>query len=90
MLAHREQLKWLGQTGHETACSWSAQLIRCSKSVPIRASDMSARGCHLPPGLGATMRILFESRPLFPVHPGATNQPVIELDDGVGFLWVRE
>ena len=41
-------------------------------------------------GMGATLRILFESRPLFRVHPGATNQPVIELDDGVGFLWVRE
>ena len=44
---------------------------------------------HLP-GWGAAVRILFESRPLFRVHPGATNQPVIELDDGVGFLWVWE
>ena len=42
MLAHRGQSK--SQTTMQRACSLRHSLIRCSKSVPIRVSDMSAEG----------------------------------------------
>ena len=39
---------------------------------------------------GAPYRILFESRPLFQVIPGARDRAVMEGHEGVRFVWVRE
>ena len=59
--------------------------------LPHRSGgSLSGRVQSTLPGWGATVRILFESRPLFPVTPGATNRAVMEGHGGVGFLWVRE
>ena len=43
------------------------------------------------PGLGVTLRILFESEnPNFELFEGATNRAAMDRQDGVEFLWVRE
>jgi hypothetical protein len=61
--------------------------VHCS---PVIRVIHLPRTCLNPPGQGDTLRILFVSRPQFRENWGATGQPVIESDNGVGLLWVRE